>query len=151
MLSRRCRTLRALRVTNMTMSALPGYRCGRTRSSGADSSTRSTTDFLPTEVWESAAGWRTPGLNARRTPTAEADPEKWTGRSRRWRVTPESRIGEAKKPGPSDRLKTCPMCGVQRQMQTRKGKCAICETQTTLEGQTQEECSAKTAWDMERL
>ena len=47
-------------------------------------------------------------------------PEKWTGKKRRWRVTPECRIGEAKKPGPPDRLKTCPMCGAhadsERQM-----------------------------------
>ena len=33
-----------------------------------------------------------------------------------------------------DRLtnsRPCPMCGAQCQIQTRKGKCAICETQTT--------------------
>ena len=37
--------------------------------------------------------------------------EKWADRKRRWRTTPECRIGEAKKPGPPDKLKTCPMCG----------------------------------------
>ena len=55
---------------------------------------------------------------------------RWN-KNRLQKETPECRIGEAKKPGPPDKLKTCPMCGVQCLLQTRKGKCAICETQST--------------------
>ena len=56
-------------------------RSGRrsTRSSRADSSRRPTTDLLPTEGWEGAAGRRTPSSNARRTPMVEADPRKVDG------------------------------------------------------------------------
>ena len=36
-----------------------------------------------------------------------------------------------KKVGPPDKLKTCPMCAMQCQLQTRNGKSAICETQST--------------------
>ena len=57
-------------------------------------------------------------------------PGKWRT-NRRWKETPECRIGEAKKPGPPDKLKPCPHSGEQCQLQSRKGKCAICETMTT--------------------
>ena len=83
----------------------------------------------PAEERESAAERQTQMRGEHQRP--KQIPEKWRGKNRRWRVTPECRIGEAKKPGPPDKLKTCPMCGAQCQMQTRKGKCAIRETQTT--------------------
>ena len=66
-------------------------------------------------------GRRTPMRGEHRWP--KLIPEKWTG---------ERRIGDGERqPGPSEaRHKTCPMCGAKCQIQTRKGKCAICETQT---------------------
>ena len=56
-------------------------------------------------------------------------PEKWADRKRRWRTTPVFRIGEAKKPGPPDKLKTCPMCGAQCRLGKASGP--FVKTQTT--------------------
>ena len=62
---------------------------------------------------------------------AQADPRKVDGQKSTMESDTRMQNGEAKKPGPPDRLKTCPKCGAQCQVQTRKGKCAICEAQTT--------------------
>ena len=54
----------------------------------------------------------------------------WWFENRRRKEIQQCRIGEAKKPGPPDKIKQCPLCGAQCQMQARKGKSAICEAPT---------------------
>ena len=84
-------------------------------------------------------------------------PEKWADRKRRWRTTPVFRIGEAKKPGPPDKLKTCPMCGAQcrlgkasgpfvKHKRRQSGDARRARTADTRKGYS----SAKSAWDVER-